>query len=445
VSAKSIQPAAELPDHLFVLLGGEVAGKLMRSNRDDQIDFTYEDSWRLGREAYALSLSLPLAGRTFAGQTVSYYLKGLLSDDPSRLSRIAAQYGVAPTDAFGLLANVGEDCPGAVQFARPDRLDAMRGAGPGHITWLSESQVASILRGLATENSELGTPSDEGQFSLPGALPKVALRWDPRRKRWGRPSGRAATTHILKPPRTGIPFHCQNEHLCLELARELGLDSAHSSILTVEDQTVLSVERYDREIAGGSVVRVHQEDMSQALGADPDLKYAAQNAPTLSQIVALLRQWSPRAIEESLQLVQAVAYNWAIAGTDAHPRNYSVLIRPGDVVSLAPLYDIASSLLIDRKARRAEPETWRLAMAIGGRTAIGEIDREAWSDEARRAGLRANRVLERVEEIVSAIPDAAVRVVARAVAVSEGIDGAFADRFVRDIRAQCAKRLASLR
>ncbi len=406
------------------------------------MDFTYEDHWRLGREAYALSLSLPLAGRTFAGQAVSYYLKGLLSDDPSRLSRIGAQFGVAPTDAFGLLAHIGEDCPGAVQFARPDRLGALRGAGPGDIRWLSESEVANVLRGLATETSNLGTPADEGQFSLPGALAKVALRWDPRRKRWGRPSGRAATTHILKLPRTGIPFHCQNEHLCLALACELGLDAARSSILTVEDQTVLSVVRYDREIVAGSVVRVHQEDMSQALGVDPDLKYAAQGAPTLRQIVELLRSWSPRALEESLRLFQAVAYNWTIAGTDAHPRNYSVLIRPGNLVSLAPLYDIASSLLVHRRKPRDAPETWRLAMAVGGYTTIGEIDREAWFDEAKRAGLRPALVLERVGETVAAIPDAAERVAARAVA--EGIDDAFANRFAREIRAQSARRLASL-
>jgi serine/threonine-protein kinase HipA len=444
MKTKSIAPAAaEVPDHLFVLLGGAVAGTLTRSNDEGQMDFTYEDHWRHDRDAYALSLSLPLAGRVFAGQAVSYYLKGLLSDDPSRLSRIAAQYGVAPTDAFGLLAHIGEDCPGAVQFARPDRLDALRGAGPGEITWLSEREVADVLRGLATESSNLGTPSDEGQFSLPGALPKVALRWDPSRKRWGRPSGRAATTHILKPPRAGISFHCQNEHMCLALARELGFDAASSSILTVEDQTVLSVVRYDREIVPRSVVRVHQEDMSQALGVDPDLKYAAQGAPTLRQITELLRTWSPHAIEESLRLFQAVAYNWTIAGTDAHPRNYSVLIRPGNVVSLAPLYDIASSLLVHRKKPKDAPETWRLAMAVGGHTRIGEIDREAWVDEAKRAGLRPELVFDRVAETVAAIPDAAERVAAYAVA--EGIDSGFVSRFAREIRAQAARRLASLR
>lgn len=444
MSARPIQSSiTALPDHLFVLLGGEVAGILTRSNADGQIAFSYDDRWRLAREAYALSLSLPLAGRTFAGQGVAYYLKGLLSDDPSRLSRIAAQFGVAPSDAFGLLAHIGEDCPGAVQFARPDRIDALRGAGRGEITWLSESELADLLRGLATDDSNPGTTADEGQFSLPGALPKVALRWDPARKRWGRPSGRAATTHILKPPRTGVPFHCENEQLCLELARELGLDAARTSILTVDDQTVLSVVRYDREIARQTVTRVHQEDMSQALGVDPDLKYAAQGAPTLRQIAELLRAWSPRAVEETLRLFQAVAYNWAIAGTDAHPRNYSVLIRPGNVVALAPLYDIASSLLVHRAKPRDDPETWRLAMAVGGHTTIGEIDRAAWTDEAKRAGLKPDLVLERVTDIVSSIPGAAERVAERA--VLDGIDEGFVNRFTRETRTQSARRLRSLR
>src|SRR5207237_6209297 len=101
-----------------------------------------------------------------------------------------------------------------------------------------------------------------------------------------------------------------------------------------------------------------------------------------------------------------------------------ILIRPGNVVSLAPLYDIASSLLVHRRKPRDAPQSWRLAMAVGGHTTIGEIDRDAWLDEAKRSGLRPELVLERIGETVSAIPHAAERVAARA--VSEGIDEAFA-------------------
>ena len=46
---------------------------------------------------------------------------------------------------------------------------------------------------------------DTGQFSLAGAQPKTALLFDGAR--WGVPSGRMATTHILKPPIDAFDGH----------------------------------------------------------------------------------------------------------------------------------------------------------------------------------------------------------------------------------------------
>jgi serine/threonine-protein kinase HipA len=434
------QPAA-VPAELTVLLDGVVAGTLTRAATDAPLRFTYASGWRLRPDAYALSLALPMAAAEHVGPSVLHYIKGLLADDPARLARIAAQYGVAPSDAFALLAHIGEDCPGAVQFARPDRLEALLGAGPGEITWLSEAEVAEIVRDLVSQNARPGMAEEEGHFSLPGALAKTALRWDPAQRRWGRPTGRAATTHILKAPRPGIPFHAENEHLSLELARELGLVAARSEVRRFDDQVTLVVERFDRAWVKASVRRIHQQDMSQALGVDPDLKYAAQGAPTLAQMVDVLRQWTS-SLEESLRLIDAVAFNWAIAGTDAHPRNYSVLIRPGTQVTLAPLYDIASALVLAPRASRTDPEDFRLAMAIGGSTRIGTIDVAAWEREARADGLRPARVLERVRDLLERLPPAADRVVGRA--TEGGIDGRFAARYLRELQKAVARRVAVL-
>lgn len=435
-------PSAALPDRLFVLLDGAVAGVLTRTAPGGPLRLTYDETWRRRPDAYALSLALPLAAAEHTGPSVLYYLKGLLADDPWRLARIAAQYGVAPSDPFALLAHIGEDCPGAVQFARPERLDALLGTGPGDVAWLTEGEVAEILRSLVTQNATLGAPEEEGRFSLPGALAKVALRWDQTTRRWGRPTGRAATTHILKPPRHGIPFHAENEHLCLELARELGFAAAHTEVCRFEDQVVLVVARYDREIVDTVVRRIHQEDMSQALGADPDLKYAAQGAPTLAQMIDVLRQWSAAPVEEPLRLLGAAAFNWVIAGTDAHPRNYSVLIRPGTQVTLAPLYDIASALVLTQRRSRTDPEAFHLAMAIGGQVRIGAIDRAAWEREARASRLRPTRVLERVTDLIARLPGAAERVVERA--IEGGMEPRFATRYLREIRGHAERRLRSL-
>jgi len=42
------------------------------------------------------------------------------------------------------------------------------------------------------------------------------------------------------------------------------------------------------------------------------------------------------------RFVDALAYNWIIRGTDAHAKNYSVLLS-GSQVRLARLYDIATA------------------------------------------------------------------------------------------------------
>ena len=432
------------PRTLTVLLNGRVAATVTRGTSPSDLTLEYEPGWRNDTDAYALSLSMPLAGETYSGTPVEHYLRGLLSDDPGRLRRIAAQYGVSAADPFALLAYIGEDCPGAVQFARAERLQHLSSGASDDVTWLSDRDLADQLRSLAAENAG-GLPSvEEGQFSLPGALAKVALHWDADRARWGRPAGRSASTHIIKPPRALIPFHSENEHLCLELAREIGLDAARSQILRVEDVTALAVTRYDRIADGATVQRIHQADFSQALGADPELKYAQQGAPTLAQMTRLLYDWVPEGAPEALRLVQGVAFNWAIAGTDAHPRNYSVLIRPGTRVTLAPFYDIASAMFLHKSGHRPtmRVEEHRLAMAVNGETTIEAIGRAAWEGEAKRCRIRSALVLEHIETLLEQMPAAAARVRERAVA--EHIDERFAARFAREVSAQARRRMTSL-
>lgn len=431
---------AAAPDELIVALQGRVAGTLRRGKAPGSHTFSYADGWRSDPAAFPLSLSLPLASRTHDGPRVSYYLRGLLPDNEARLNAIAFRYGVAPDDPFALLSHVGEDCPGAVQFARPDRLAAVEGEGVGKVQWLSEHEVADILRELRSGDPDRPTVNT-GQFSLPGALAKVALTWNPRTRRWGQPSGRAATTHIIKPPLRGVKHHNENEHLCLELARAAGYAAATSSILRVEDQVALAVERYDRERRGGVVHRLHQEDISQALGVNPRLKYASEGAPGIAEVVSLLRDQSSHGLEDVYRFLRAVAFNWVIGGTDAHPRNYSVLIAARGRVALAPLYDLASALLLPTRTKVPELP---FAMAVAGRKTLRAIDRIAWEEQAKRVRLNPGRVVNEIEDLLERVDGALPQVADTA--ASSGIDEAFVDLFVARTRARgvaCLKELRS--
>lgn len=421
----------ELSRELTVLLGGHIAGNLHRSRARTSYTFSYEDDWRNDPRAYPLSLSIPLAGKTHDGSKVGYYLRALLPDNEARLNAIASQYRVDPDDWFGLLAYVGEDCPGAVQFARPERVAALTGTGKGRIDWLGEGELAGLLRGLASGLDGEPPWLDVGQFSLPGALAKIALVRDAQNKRWGRPYGRAATTHILKPPLRGVPFHNENEHLCLELARAVGFAAAGSRLIRVDDQTAIAVERYDRLRRGGAVTRLHQEDCSQALGANPRLKYASEGAPGISEIVALLRDHSSRGLADVYEFLKAVAFNWVIAGTDAHPRNYSLLIRAGAEVQLAPLYDLASALFL--KTRINVPDL-PFPMRVAGRSRLGSIGADAWTDLAKGLQLKAARLLEEVAGVAQRIGEVAESVAA--VGEASGLDPRFCERFAVRVRSR---------
>jgi hypothetical protein len=73
------------------------------------------------------------------------------------------------------------------------------------------------------------------------------------------------------------------------------------------------------------------------------------------------------------RFVDALAYNWIIAGTDAHAKNYSVLLA-GSPVRLAPLYDVASTLPYDDMDVRK----LRMAMKIGGQHDVEATNGHHW-------------------------------------------------------------------
>lgn len=152
-----------------------------------------------------------------------------------------------------------------------------------------------------------------------------------------------------------------NEHLCLDAARRAGLLTARTRVQRFDDQSAIMIDRYDRFDDGEQVRRVHQEDLCQSLGYPPDRKYEAEGGPSARQIVDLFRQiMRPRYAADAVgRFVDALTWNWIIGGTDAHAKNYSLLLSGSDI-RLAPLYDIASALPYFHEREL------KLAMKLGG-------------------------------------------------------------------------------
>ena len=125
-----------MTNELIALANGREMGTVIYRNA--RLSFTYADPWRQEQSSYPLSLSMPLASAEHGHSKVERFLWGLLPDNDRVLENWGKRFQVSPRNAFRLIANVGEDCAGAVQFVRPDRLDSLR-AEPAarEIAWLT--------------------------------------------------------------------------------------------------------------------------------------------------------------------------------------------------------------------------------------------------------------------------------------------------------------------
>jgi serine/threonine-protein kinase HipA len=423
----SAEDKVHLPDSLVLLMDGRPMGSVSRSKKDgSRLTFDYDDQWRAVRGAMPLSLSMPVSGSAYSHDVINPWMWNLLPDNEVLLQKIATSNRVSAANAFALLWVIGEDCPGAVQFVEPDRLDSM--TQDGKIEILTEADVGQRLADLKRTQT-LGRKRDEGQFSLPGAQPKTALSFIGGQ--WGVPSGRIPTTHILKPPIQDLDGHAENEVFCLRLAKKVGLTAAKAKVEWFGDEVAIVVERYDRFLTrNGRLARIHQEDMCQALSVHPSIKYENQGGPGIVKIMELLN-WTSEPTADRRSFMNAIAYNFLIMGTDAHAKNYSLLIGANSRVRLAPLYDIASYLphIEDR---------WQdilMPMKVDKYYRYSEVVPRHWARMAKACGFPEDEAIDQVATLAATLPAAAHRAATELRA--DGVDHEVLGRLVDLIARRC--------
>jgi len=383
---------------LVVLLGNAVAGILTRQS-NGRLRFDYDHKYRAAEGSTPLSRSMPLEVPAHTDAIVAPFLWGLLPENDAVLERWGRRFQVSASSPFALLGTpIGEDCAGAVRFCPTSELDRLL-AREGTVDWLDEKTLVARIRDLRRDATAWLGRDFTGQFSLAGAQAKTALYSDG--SRWGVPSGATPTTHILKPAIGGFDDHELNEHICLEAARRVGLRAVRTRVEQFGEESVVVVTRYDRIAEGGQILRVHQEDLCQALAIPPSRKYQNEGGPSARDVIALLRrEIAPSEAESAVAgFVDALIWNWVIAGTDAHAKNYSLLLS-GRALRLAPLYDIASGLPYGLHERKL-----KMAMKIGNDYDLFHMwDR--WARAAEEWGLDPDSLRGRVIELTARAPDA---------------------------------------
>lgn len=154
---------------LRVLLNNRLVGRLSKSSTG-AIDFQYDAHWLEWEHALPVSLSLPLREDAYRGEVVGAVFENLLPDSDVLRRLVAERVGAAGTDFYSLLAAIGRDCVGALQFTGIDDADEGDTATIKGET-ITDTAIEKLLRGLS--QAPLGLSRDEAfRISVAGAQEK---------------------------------------------------------------------------------------------------------------------------------------------------------------------------------------------------------------------------------------------------------------------------------
>ncbi|WP_447970126.1 type II toxin-antitoxin system HipA family toxin [Nitrospira sp. M1] len=388
---------------LHVLLNNRLVGQLEKAV-SGAVAFQYDQSWLAWKHAIPISLSLPLREDPFRGEPVMAVVENLLPDSDALRGRVAERVGAAGTDAYSLLAAIGRDCVGALQFISKD--EAVPTLGTMDISGEAVTNVAieKLLNNLA--QAPMGLSRDDAfRISIAGAQEKTALlRY---KGKWFKPHGTTPTTHIFKkqigplPNGLDLSSSVENEYYCLKLAAAFSLPVAKADIRTFGKTKALVIERFDRRWTKDKrLLRLPQEDCCQALSVPPTRKYQRDGGPGIVEVLDLLKGSDDPGKDQKTVLKAQILF-WLIGATDGHAKNFSLFLGPGGSYSLTPLYDVLTAQP-NFRAGQIQRKQMKLAMSIGTSRHyhISEIIRRHFIQTGDAAGLPKALIRESIEEMV---------------------------------------------
>ena len=386
---------------LRVYLNNRLVGHLLKEP-SGAIEFSYDQNWLDWENSFPVSLSLPLREDTYRGEPVIAVFENLLPDSDNLRRRVAEKVGARGTDAYSLLAAIGHDCVGALQFIAGDtepNIDSTKIDGEP----VDDTAIEKILSNLA--QAPLGLDrDDEFRISVAGAQEKTALLH--HKGKWLKPHGTTPTTHLFKtqigqlPNGIDLSNSVENEFYCLKMFEAFGLPVNKAEIQTFGETKVLVVERFDRlKAKDGRILRLPQEDCCQALSFPPSRKYQNDHGPGMVDILTLLKGSDTPADDQKLFLKAQILF-WLIGATDGHAKNFSVFLRPGGSFSMTPLYDILTAQP-SLDTRQIERKQMRLAMSVGDNRhfRIDQILGRHFVQTSERAGLPKTLIQSAICEI----------------------------------------------
>lgn len=351
---------------------------------DKRFSFEYLDSWLEDDEAFSLSFALPLRKKVFDDKSTRSFFENILTEGKMR-AQLGKNNQIDESDEYSFLKEFGKDCAGALVINE-------EAINPS--TWAKkEISLEAIKEKLARHESlYLDFENEDGvQFSLAGVQDKLPVIIENNKfyiGQYGHPS-----THIIKPQVNVKDFKqtVLNEYICMQLAKDCGLNVPKVEILTFEDISLFVIERYDRE----GFRRLHQQDLCQSLELTSIEKYELRGGPGFSEIYENVKKHGQNTALDLFALLDWLCFNLLIGNHDSHAKNLSYLYKNGKW-QLAPFYDLMSTAVY-------KGTTKNFAFSIGGQSEPAKLRRKNFNLLEEEIGVRSGTIIKRLKTMAQKI------------------------------------------
>jgi len=429
---------------LDVWVGHDLVGVLGHDPKANQFSFDYAAGWRNAAGRFPLSPQLPLqrpAGETAEQHSaqVRQFFENLLPEGEA-LDHAAQSAGTTRSNLVGLLIALGKETAGALRVTlTDDTAAAPAAAGADQLREITPAQLSERIRERG--NLPFSVWDGKVRLSIAGYQDKIAVY--EREGRWYLvEGGRLASTEIVKP----VPVRPQlaslpaNEHMCMQLARRVGLEVAPTRLVHVPEP-VLLVRRFDRVEAPDGVRRLHIVDGCQALGLSVAMKYERaygdgaevahlREGVSFPKLFSLVDQ-SPLPAVDRLGLLRWAIFQVLIGNTDAHGKNVSFFCDERGL-RLAPAYDLVCMEALDAGFGGA------YAMAYGDAFSEHELSPYEWGRFAYQCKLPFRLVANELDTLAGKVLAAMDALVADS--LQQDVPAAVAQRFKEVVLGICDRQ-----
>jgi len=195
----------------------------------------------------------------------------------------------------------------------------------------------------------------KSRITVPGVQAKLSLAFNDYKRRdkltivgvWG--------NYILKTPSDIYPYIVEIEDLTMHLATLFKIETVpHSMIRLKSGELAYITKRVDREKDS----KLHMEDFCQLSNRLTENKYKS----SMERIGRTIMKYSSNPIADSLTLFELTLFSFITGNGDMHLKNFSLLYR-GEIITLAPAYDLLSTRLLIPENKDNE----ELALTLNGK------------------------------------------------------------------------------